>query len=223
MAGHDWYRNKSWDADTEAAFRAKLSRSRSSRPQYLQIQAGYLVDNYPATALSLIEEYFATGDDFHVPSALCVRAKAHQALGEIDNAIEAYKQALSWEKTHPGYITTARIELPKLVAYHRLSNEYEYAQEILADRFEPSDFSFPSFRYLWNGSSALIAKELGHFAEAQEFAERALRAVAETESPFRYHRNTGVVRDISGEFGQRIKRIARPSTLRSLLRLVSRS
>jgi hypothetical protein len=142
-------------------------------------------------------------------------------LGRRAEAVVAYKQALQWEEAHPGYISTARIDLPKLVAADRLSHEYDYALDILTTRFSPTDHQFPSTRYFWNGSCAVIAHEQGQFVEAKEFAERAIRAAMETESPFRYHRTIGVVRHTSDDFGRRIKRIAQPSRTRSFLRLLS--
>jgi len=221
MGRDDWYRNKDWSAATEAPFRAKLSRSRSSRAQYLRIQASYLTDDHPQAALALIEEYFETGDEFDVPMAFCTQAEAYCGLGQIDEAVAAYKRALNWEETHPRHISPARTYYPKLVAENRLSSEYDYAVDILANRFQPMDLQFPLERYHWNGSNALIASELGHLAEAREFAERALQAAAQAESPFRFHRNVGIVRNSSDDFGRRIKRLARPSTLRSLFRLIS--
>lgn len=221
MGRDDWYRNTSWDSATEASFRAKLARSRTSRPQYLRIQASYLAEGFPENALQLIEEYFDTGDEFDVPNALCARAEAYLSLGRRAEAVAAYKEALQWEEAHPRHISTARIDLPKLVAADRLSNEYDYAFDILTTRFSPTDHQFPSTRYLWNGSCALIAYEQGQLAEAREFAERAVRAAMETESPFRYHRTVGVVSDTSDDFGRRIKRIAQPSRVRSFLRLFS--
>jgi tetratricopeptide (TPR) repeat protein len=220
MGRTDWYRNTDWDAATEAAFRARLARSRSMRPQYLRIQAHCLADRHPVAALGLIDEYFETGDTFDVPNAWCARARAYLALGKIEEAVAAYKQALDWEAVHPGHISTAQLDLPVLVAEHRLSDEYDYALDILVSRFRPMDHQFPSTRYWWNGCNALIAHDLGHIAESQEFAERALRAAAETQSPFRYHRKDGLVRDTSDNFGRRLKRIARPS---KLFRLISRT
>ena len=223
MGREDWYRNTDWSRETEAAFRGKLSRSRSSRPQYLRIQADCLADRYPETALGLIEEYFETGDEFDVPNAFCAQAKAFRALGNGREAVAAYKKALDWEELHPSHISPARIEFTKLVAEDCLSEEYEFALDVLASRFMAVDHLFPSTRYLWNGSCALITYDLGRFAEAREFAERALHAAAETESPFRYHRTVGLVRSTSDDFGRRIKRIARPSRMHSLFRLFSRT
>lgn len=221
MGRDDWYRNTDWSAATEAAFRDKLSRSRTSRAQYLRIQASYLTCGHPQAALALIEQFFETGDEFEVPMAFCAQAEAYCSLGRTDEAVAAYKRALSWEESHPGHISPARTDYPKLVAERRLSSEYGYALEILANRFQPLDQQFPLEQYHWNGSNALIASELGHLAEARQFAKRALQAATQTESPFRYHKNVGLVHDTSDDFGRRIRHLARPPILRSLFRLFS--
>jgi tetratricopeptide (TPR) repeat protein len=218
VSREDWYRNETWDSAIEAAFRAKLARSRTSRPQYLRIQASYLTASAPEIALQLIEEYFDTGDDFDLPNALCARADAYLTLNRATDAVDAYKQALEWEKAHPYRISSARIDFPRLVAEVCISNEYGYALDVLTTRFSPMDHQFPITRYFWNSSCALIAFEQGNMIEAREFAERAIRAAMETESPFRYHRAVGVVGDTSDDFGQRIKRIVQPSRMRSFLR-----
>lgn len=220
MGRDDWYRNTHWDSATEIAFRTKLARARTSRPQYLRIQASYLTPNFPKAALQLIEEYFETGDKFDVSSAFCTQAEANLALGKKGEAVAAYKQALAWEEEHPQVISTARIDLPTLIAADRLSDNYDYALDILTTRFKPMDHQFPITRYKWNGACALIMHEQGQLAEAKEFAERALRAAMETESPFRYHRNIGLVRNTADDFGKRLKRIAGPSRARALLRLI---
>jgi tetratricopeptide (TPR) repeat protein len=217
----DWYRNGHWDHDVEARFRARLSKSRSGRPQYLKIQAGYLAECYPDVALALIDDYFATGDQSHISAALGVRAKAFEVLGRVDEAVSALKQALAWEREHPSIITTARWDYPHLVAVKRLSDEYDEALNVLSTRFKPTDLAFPNSRYDWNGSRALILHERGHHADARHFAERALIAATETQSPFRYHRSLGIVKQTSDDFGRRIKAIARPSIVRSLFTLIN--
>lgn len=216
MGRDDWYRNSDWSAEAEEAFRTKLSRARGQKPQYIKIQAGYLSESHPTVALSLIEEYFQTDDDVFIPDAHCIQAEAYRALGRTQDAVGALRAALDWEESHPDLITTARIDYPKLVVLERLLEEYDYALEILTTRFSSSDHSFPNMRYTWNGCCALIAFEKGEISEAKQFAQRALRAAAEIESPFRHHRSVGVVKDAADEFGRRIKRVARPSIFRSL-------
>jgi tetratricopeptide (TPR) repeat protein len=222
VSREDWYRNEDWNPEIESAFRSKLSRSRSSRPQHLRIQANYLAKRFPHVALQLIEEYFATGDKFDVPNAHCARADAFVSIGKIDEALAAYRDALDWEKPHPHHISVARIEFPKLVAECGRKELYGVALGILTERFQAHDHKFHDVRYIWNGANALIAHDLGHRAEAREFAERALRAAVETRPPFRSHPTVGLVGQTDDDFGQRIKRIARPSRLQSLFRLISR-
>ena len=220
MARNDWYRNEEWNSEIDATFHEKLVRSRSMRPQYLVIQAGMIARKYPEAALSLIVEYFERFEDFNVPNAYCVRAKALTANGHVAEAVAAYKSALEWEIEHPNFISTARWDYPEFVASQRIASEYAEAIEVLSRRFKANDHAFPRHRYVWNGSMALILDDSGDKLEAKEFAQRALRAAAETQSPFRYHRTLGLVSSTSDEFGIRLMRIAEPSVIRRLIRLI---
>lgn len=221
MGRDDWYRNELWSAAIEAAFRTKLARSRSGKPQYLRIQAGYLARNHPDTSLALIDEYLELGDHFDMPTARCVQAEAYETLGRIADALAVLKLALSWEAKHPNMHSTASIDYPVMVAKYCITAEYDEALMILDDRFKPSDFMFPITRYRWNGCQALIRAELGQTDAARHFASRALLSASETQSPFRYHRGVGLVSQTSDDFGLRVKKIARPSALRRLLRVIT--
>lgn len=220
MSRDDWYRNERWDAAIEAAFRTKLARSRSGKPQYLVLQAGHLSKAHPDVALQLIEEFLTLSEMFEMPRARCVQAEALEAKGNVREAISALKLALAWEAAHPGYLTTASIDYPMLIVRHRVADEYDEALTVLVERFKPQDFSFPATRYRWNGCQALIRAELGQIADASHFAERALVAASETQSPFRYHRSIGLVGSTSDDFGRRIKEIVRPSGFKRFLRLL---
>lgn len=220
MARDDWYRNERWDAEIEAAFRARLARSRRpNRDQYLTLQAGHLAKAAPEAAIALAEEYLASGDTLYLINALGARAAAFEALGRFDQAIADYKRALDHEREHPHLIGTARWDYPCLVATQRIAGDYADALTVLAERFQPGDMGFPRHRYLWNGAQALILSETGRRDEARRFAERALAAAAETQSPYRHHRTMGLVNDSDDDFRRRLKRIAEPSALRRLLRL----
>jgi len=216
----DWYRNKAWSADIEAAFLTKLARSRSSKPQYLVIQAGYLAENFPDDALKLIDEFLKLPEMFEMPQARCVQARALETKGKVSEAIYALKLALAWEREHPRYLTTAKIDFPMIVAKRRVANEYDEALVVLEERFKTSDFLFPVTRYRWNGCQALIRAELGQVVDARHFAVEALAAATQTESPFRFHKHVGLVLETSDEFGVRVKRLARPSQLSAIFRLI---
>lgn len=224
MSRDDWFRNERWDAAIESAFRTKLARSRSgNKEQYLVLQAGHLARAYPDVALRLIEEFLTLPEKSEMPRARCVQAKALEVKGNIREAISALKQALAWETAHPRRLTTASIDYPMIVARHRVRDEYEDALVVLVERFEPSDLSFPATRYRWNGCQALIRAELGQGGDASHFAERALAAASETQSPFRYHRSVGLVNDTADDFGLRIKKLVQPRGLAKVLRVYNRS
>jgi len=223
MGNRDWFRHETWTDEIEAEFRAKLARARAQGPQYLKIQAGLLANRHPQIALRLIDEYFETGDRFFVADAHCVRAKAFVSIGKIDDALAAYRNALEWEETHPNYISVARMQFPKLVAEAGRRDLYDLALNVLTERFRIDEHRFHDLRYFWNGANAPIASDLGRMAEAREFAERALRAAKETRPPFPRHPTIGLVQQTDDDFGQRVKRIARASRLRSLLRLIFRA
>ena len=221
MRRENWYRNTLWSAETERKFRAKLARSKSGRPQYLRIQAGYLAREYPEVSLALIDEFLTLGDHFDLPTARCIQADAFVSLGRVSDAVAALKLALEWEAEHPRMLSTASMDYPLIVAKYRIVDEYDDALMVLVDRFKPLDFSFPATRYRWNGCQALIRAELGQIDDARHFAALALVAASETQSPFRYHRTVGLVSQTSDEFGLRVKRIARPSAIRKLLRVMT--
>ena len=139
----------------------------------------------------------------------------------VSDAVAALKLALEWEAEHPRMLSTASMDYPLIVAKYRIVDEYDDALMVLVDRFKPLDFSFPATRYRWNGCQALIRAELGQMDDARHFAALALVAASETQSPFRYHRTVGLVSQTSDEFGLRVKRIARPSAIRKLLRVMT--
>ncbi len=108
----DWFRNETWSPDIEQAFQQKLRRARTQSPQYLYIQAITLAEKEPRVALKLVEQYFATNDQFHMAPVLSTQAKAYVALGLIDEAISSYRQAVAWERKQPQIKTRSNNELP---------------------------------------------------------------------------------------------------------------
>lgn len=100
MARDDWFRNKKWDAATEAHFNEKLRRARD-KAQPLRIQASYLEKTNPKATLALLERYFALGNHFDMATAFLHQAEAHLALGEQDEALRSLEKALQRERDFP--------------------------------------------------------------------------------------------------------------------------
>ncbi|MGE3713413.1 MAG: hypothetical protein AB7F82_02645, partial [Alphaproteobacteria bacterium] len=131
MTAADWYRNKQWNEKIETHFFDNLSRARNQKAQYLRIQAHTLISVRPDVSLTLLEEYFNTGDTFDLAQAYVDQAAAYEVLNNIPQAVEAYKNAISREKMLPSVQTRAYLELPLFAATHNLENLYPDCLSIL--------------------------------------------------------------------------------------------
>lgn len=206
MDNDNWFRNETWSPEVEEDFRARLKRARN-KSQYLRIQASTLASTHPQTALELLKEYFALGDDPFSADAHATQAEAYLALGEISAAVDALETALTRETRSPSVMTNAYLSLPCLVAERRLHQYYARALGILDEhRSKPT---LPVDHYRWHGAKALILSEQGKKAEAMQEAKLALDAALQTQSGFRYHPDLGLVDDTSGDFGKRLNLIVK--------------
>jgi tetratricopeptide (TPR) repeat protein len=205
MGRLDWCQNKSWNADIEAAFFAKLARAKN-KAWYLRIQAASLVSSQPQAALGLLDRYFALGADSSQAEAHFNRGRAHAALRDVDAAIAAFEAAIACEDANPLFRTWVYVELPVLIATERKRALYGRAVELLTkNRDRPL---FPAEFYKWHGAHALILHDRGETAQASDEARQALEAAGMTHSGFQYHPEVGLVTDTSDTFGTRLKQIA---------------
>lgn len=208
MGAEDWYRSTSWDAKIEAAFFKKLSRARY-KSQYLRIQAAYLTKACPVISLSLLEEFFKLPIEDDAIAAHDLRAAAHLQLGEIDKAIASFRTSLALEGT-PGNIgrnSSGHLDLPLLIATHRLKELYPEAMTIL-DTCRGKHI-FPASRYRWHAAQALIMADSGYLVEAREAADKAFAEAAIYETGLRFHPHIGLVDERRDNLKTALEMIAR--------------
>ena len=191
MGRDEWFRNKTWDATTEAHFFEKLRRARD-KAQPLRIQASYLVNTNPRAALALLDKYFALGDHFDKAQAFLDQAEAHLTLGAQEEALQSLKNALQREREFPNLKTQAWSHYALLVAERRLDHLYDSALQVLRENPLQSR-SFPVDGFRWNAAFALIADAQGLGDHAAEGAAKALQFAELTHSGFRYHPDVGLV------------------------------
>jgi tetratricopeptide (TPR) repeat protein len=207
MSRNDWFRNKKWDAATEAHFNEKLRRTRD-KAQPLRIQACYLQNTDPKVALALLDRYFTLGNDFDLASAFLHKAEAHLALGEQKEALQSLEKALQRERDFPSVSTQAWSRFAILVAERKLEHLYDKALQVLREN-PVSSRSFPVDGFLWNATFALIADAKGQRKHAAETAAKALEFAALTHSGFRYHADVGLVGALYNELKHELGRLVR--------------
>lgn len=208
----DWYRSRSWSAEVEAAFYARLRRSRTdfNKAQYLRIQASYLTSVRPEIALRLFDECLALGSRFEQAPALAGKAEAYLAAGDIEQAARMYEASIALEREYPSVRTNAYIDFAVLVAVQRMKERYLLILEILDERAR--ELTFPVDRYRYFGARALVLREQGLLNDAKANAEVALAAVSESHSGFIYHRDVGLVERTDDDFGRRVRALAENMT-----------
>lgn len=209
----EWFRRTTWTQDDAADFAAHLARSRGAdrRAQYLRIQALHLHEvGTPAlttVALELLDQLLAL---YPVPSqvtaALNQRAACLGDLGRPAEALESYRQALATRRAHPQWGDDGYLAFGELVLALRRGDLYDTALAAL-DEFGYGPM-FPVQQYRQAAIRALIADARLDAATAREWARTALEASAKLESPFRHHRQLGLVTQVDPDVHVRLRELA---------------
>jgi tetratricopeptide (TPR) repeat protein len=213
MSGRDWYRRTTWSLDDEAAFEAKLSRSRGSRSEYLRIQALTLADTRdPATARPAIE--LASRYLRENPAGL-LRAEVHTTvarafttLGETDAAIQAYRRAVEAERATPNVRGYASLEFAWFAATRKLAGIYDEVMAAMMSDLQNDALLLPLNQYRYFGALALISSDLGDGDHAKRMARNAVDAAAKETGPFPRHPEVGIVPRQADEIRARIESLA---------------
>ncbi|WP_162806668.1 hypothetical protein [Sphingosinicella terrae] len=205
MGSEDWYRNTHWGAQMEAAFDAKLARSRSQKAQYLRIQGSILKDSHPAAAIRLLGRCVDEGDPFHVAPALLEMAHAYYVSGEVQRALELLEDAIEQQVREPLSRTSAAYDYAMLVALHERTERYERALAALDAADDPI---FSSMVFQAEAARAVIYRSKGEGERARRAAQAALAARTVRTGWIPGHEDVGVVPAGDDRLSRRLRAIA---------------
>lgn len=214
MSDHDWFRRSTRTARDREEFDPRLARSRgqSREAQYLRLQAHRLHSTGEprqlAPALALLDRLINDfPEHFVLGLAYSLRAEVLIDLGQPDAALTSYEQAVVARRSFPQVSDDAHVGYVELILALKRIVLYEVAQQVL-DEFPVGPLPIQVFRDA--AARALLADVRGDASAAQVWARAALNAADRSESPFRYHRRLGLVRDADPLTLQRLRAFADP-------------
>lgn len=192
----DWFRKPNLTDGSMMEFERRLARSRSSRYEYMRIQASALAKSSGfGQALNLLDRIILECPDYVLAAWVWEqRGDCLQKMGRSDNAIEDYLKSIAIMNEHPGVRGNAVISFAGLVYDLQRSDLYQVALGHLTDFWDPNPI-FPVHEFQQFGMTALLLNALGERDNAKPPARRALAAAAKGQSNAAKHRNLGLVRD----------------------------
>lgn len=194
----DWYRRKTWTITDEEEFFTKLGRARKDgRAQYLKIQAIelYYTKNKDLLKVAVVllnkmlTEY--PDDNFNKGSALHTLGDIYKELGNVNRALDYYKEALDFETIYPNVKTQAYLDYAELIVKTKETLLFQEVENILLERL--ARLLFPIEKYKVNSILSIINKRNGKLDKATFYAELAEKNANAETSGLRYHKNLGVV------------------------------
>jgi hypothetical protein len=207
MGRDDWYRAQTWDAATEAAFEARLRRSRSGRSQYLKIQGLSLADSPRAADREVARSMFARVieefenhpiERMHVIDSWAGLGRSLHRDGLLDGALrsfERYRELVdaSGRPSMSSSSDLAHIELLMEINTPESLDRAAALVEVQARDFDAHGTVFPVELFRHAQVAARVADRRAD-AAAGAHARRALRLAEDRSSPLPNHPGVGAVR-----------------------------
>lgn len=211
LTDRSWYRRRTWSIDDQAAFFARLRRSRSGfhKAQYCRIQALELqqANNYKA-ALDLLDLLMTEWPiDAQKAAVYCQKAECLEKLGDHEGTITAYKLVFDTQRKGRSEITGAHLKYGLMVALAPYPGLYDEAISVL-DEFSSSTLSFPIEDFMAAAVRAVITDARGNRELASRYAMTALAAAAKTHSGLARHATLGLVTEVPPHLERRLKQIS---------------
>ncbi|MEP7242948.1 MAG: hypothetical protein ABI885_04605 [Gammaproteobacteria bacterium] len=153
--------------------------------------------------MRLLKRLFA---DFPVESQLAsahlLAATCHSELGELQDAVLHYRQALIAESRFPNSHPGTDLDFPWFIVTNQMADLYDEALGLL----ERANMAFPIQRFKAACVRALIAESRGQLAQARHHAADAVEAAHARQSAFQFHRHLGL---FDGSYQPILKRMQR--------------
>jgi len=191
MGRDDWFRNIQWNEEIEAAFRARLNRSRGlyHKTQYLRIQGYCLLSSEDAAAqaagLALMNELltdYPDNDDtlWNKYHALSDLGKYYAQKGLWDTAHDHLKKAFDIDSPFV-FDQTRDISLfVKSTVLSKHSEDYTRCDQLLVNSEKAREPVFPIEFYELGLSAAMLYHAMGWNNAAKRYASIALHALRMT-------------------------------------------
>jgi tetratricopeptide (TPR) repeat protein len=216
MKPEEWFRRTAWDSEIEAAFEARLRRSRTPcmRAQYLRIQGITLIvtrrTDLTRIGIRLTHRVLAEYADERgqISPCLCALGNAHEQLGDFEEAISFYRKAWTFERDYPNTTTQARLNLAMLIIRLGRKADADEALEAIQPQYHGGTELLVRDVMLKSLVRASVAAWRGDAIAAAEHAKMGLEAAARTRSPLRYHPTLGLVTSEDAAEVEALKRLA---------------
>ncbi len=196
----EWYRRKSWRQDDQEEFFLKLSRARkTSRAQYLRVQAIELVETKNPNLLKIAESLLNKmltdypDDNFNKASAFKTLGDIYKLNGDFEKAIDFYKQTIDFELTYPQVQTGAYLDYCELIIKMSKTVFYMKVKTLLLEEL-PAQF-FPVVKYKIYSILSVISRFENEPEQAEYYKNLANQNADAKTSGLRYHKYLGLVNE----------------------------
>ncbi|MFM6830584.1 MAG: tetratricopeptide repeat protein [Novosphingobium sp.] len=207
MGKDDWFRLPCLTDERQQAFELRLRRARSSRPEYMRIQAHALAEAKAYdNALTLLDRILADHPEHLGAWIIESRADCFHKLGRYDEAVQDYVKSIARMREDPGLVSNAPLRLARLACEQERDDIYEECLGYLVEFWDSAPI-FPRHELHQFGYNAILLDLLGQHEDAIPPARRALAAAAKTRSNAANHQKLGLATAGDKALVKRLERI----------------